>query len=126
MIRLTDLYNVLGRRLACRLLEAKYIVPTARDARGHPLFDAVALHRTLGAVAPSVGLVEPRTYRSGNEARSDNKKKTSSYSTPRRSRGCWSKRAANRPTQTKDFERFRGTFATLSSKLTRLPAQQFI
>jgi hypothetical protein len=68
VIRLTDLYNVLGRRLACRLLEAKYIVPTARDARGHPLFDAQTLHRSLGALARGIGLIEARTHPPGKRA----------------------------------------------------------
>ena len=66
MIRLIDLYRVVGRRLVCRLLEAKYIVPTAHDALGHPLFDAQSLHRSLGALARGIGLIEPRAYRSGN------------------------------------------------------------
>jgi hypothetical protein len=37
VIRLVELKHVLGRRLVCRLLQAKLIVPTAHDARGHPL-----------------------------------------------------------------------------------------
>jgi hypothetical protein len=74
VIRLVELKHVLGRRLVCRLLQAKLIVPAAHDARGHPLFDAQSLHRTLGALARSVGLVEPRAYRPGNDATRDSKK----------------------------------------------------
>ena len=54
--------------MVCRLLKAKYIVPAAHDAHGHPLFDAQSLHRTLGRIARVVGLVEPKTYRPGNDA----------------------------------------------------------
>jgi hypothetical protein len=74
VVRLLDLKLVLGRRLVCRLLQAKLIVPAAHDARGHPLFDAVALHRTLGALSRAVGLVEPRTYRPGKDATRDSKR----------------------------------------------------
>jgi hypothetical protein len=75
MLRLIDLYRVIGRRLVCRLLEAKFIVPTARDGRGNPLFDAQSLHRTLGALARAVGLIEPRTYQPGNGPRQRGSKK---------------------------------------------------
>jgi len=57
-----------------RLLQARLIVPIAHDARGYPLFDPPSLHRTLGALARSVGLVEPRAYRPGNDATRDSKK----------------------------------------------------
>ena len=69
MIRLVDLKHVLERRLVSRLLHAGLIVPVARDTRGHPLFDAQSLHRTLGALTRAVGLIEPRAYRPGNSAR---------------------------------------------------------
>ena len=68
MIRLIDLYRVVGRRLVCRLLAAKYIVPIAHDARGHPLFDAQSVHRTLGALARGIGLIEARTHPPGKRA----------------------------------------------------------
>lgn len=74
MIRLVELKHILGRRLLHRLLQAELIVPTARDARGHPLFHAQTLHRTLGALARAVGLIEPRTYRPGNGATRDSKR----------------------------------------------------
>jgi hypothetical protein len=74
VIRLLDLKLVLGRRLVDRLLQARLIVPKAHDARGHPLFDAVALHRTLGALARGIGLIEARVYQPGNGARGDSKK----------------------------------------------------
>jgi hypothetical protein len=74
VIRLVELKHVLGRRLVHRLLQARLIVPNAHDARGHPLFDAQSLHRTLGALARAVGLIEPRTYRPGNGAIRDGKK----------------------------------------------------
>jgi hypothetical protein len=75
VIRLLDLKLVLGRRLVCRLLQAGLIVPIAHDARGHPLFDAVALHRTLGALARATALIEPRVYQPGNGARQRGSKK---------------------------------------------------
>ena len=68
MIQLNDLYRVVGRRLVYRLLEAKYIVPTAHDAHGHPLFDAQTLHRSLGALARGIGLIEARTHPPGKRA----------------------------------------------------------
>jgi hypothetical protein len=74
VIRPVELKHILGRRLVRRLLEAKLIVPSAHDARGHPLFDAESLHRTLGALARGVGLVEPRDYQPGNGARRGSKK----------------------------------------------------
>ena len=74
MIRLVELKHVLGRRLVDRLLQAKLIVPVARDARGNPLFAQEHLHRTLGTLARAVGLIEPRTYRPGNGAIRDGKK----------------------------------------------------
>ena len=55
--------------MACRLLEKKYIVPIAHDARGHPLFDAQTLHRSLGRLARGIGIIEPRAYRSGNSSK---------------------------------------------------------
>ena len=66
MIRLAELKLVLGRRLAVRLLQAQLVVPSGRDARGQPLFDAQSLHRTLGRLARAVGLIEARTYQPGN------------------------------------------------------------
>ena len=69
MIRLLDLKLVLGRRLVCRLLQAKLIAPAAHDARGNSLFAQEPLHRTLGALARAVGLIEPRPYQPGNGAR---------------------------------------------------------
>jgi len=71
VVRLLDLKLVLGRRLVDRLLQANVIVPIARDGYGNPLFAPEPLHRTL---ARAVGLVEPRTYRPGNDATRDSKK----------------------------------------------------
>jgi hypothetical protein len=72
VIRLLDLKLVLGRRLVNRLLQAKLIVPIAHDARGNPVFDAVALHRTLERLERAVGLIETRPYRPGNGTRRGN------------------------------------------------------
>ena len=74
MIRLAEIKAVLGRRLVHRLRQAKLIVPAARDAGAHPLFDAQSLHHTLGALSRADGLVEPRAYQPGNGARRGGKK----------------------------------------------------
>jgi hypothetical protein len=71
---LVELKHVLGRRLVDRLLQAKLIVPIARDGYGNPLFAPEPLHRTLGALSRAIGLIEPRAYRPGNDATRDSKK----------------------------------------------------
>jgi hypothetical protein len=54
--------TVLGKYTTRILLDAGQIVPACKDARGHPLFEARALHHSLSRLALASELIEPRTY----------------------------------------------------------------
>ena len=53
---------VLGKYTTRILLDAGQIVPAGKDARGHPLFEARALHHSLSRLARASSLIEPRVY----------------------------------------------------------------
>ena len=71
MVSYLTVKTVLGKYTTLILLDAGYIIPAGKDARGHPVFEARSLHHSLSRLARAVGLIEPR----GNGARQRGSKK---------------------------------------------------
>ena len=59
MIRLIDLYRVIGRRLTRKLLQAKWIVPV-QNGPGGTTFEAEKVHRALGRLTREGYTLLPR------------------------------------------------------------------
>ena len=59
MLRRSDLYKVIGRRLTLKLLAAGWIAPERGEA-GVSVFKAIKVHRALGKLAREGASLSPR------------------------------------------------------------------
>jgi hypothetical protein len=61
MVRLIDLYRIVGRRLTRKLIEAKWIVPIQSGNERMSAFDSEQVHRALGWLTREGHTLLPRS-----------------------------------------------------------------
>jgi hypothetical protein len=66
MIRLIDLYRIVGKRLTKKLLEARWIVPASGASSRGVVFEAEKVHRSLSRLSREGYLLEPRMTSMGS------------------------------------------------------------